>query len=254
LFGPIRSRGYKIAVTFGRVLRSLRERGVVGTAGLVAKNIMWQLRRWDDSRFDRRHGTDTCGRTDLDRLAIDSANKDHGVYYEATPERTFRKMMRSLPRPLDGYTFVDYGSGKGRVLLFAAPYGFRRIVGVEFSPELCEAARSNLAAFVRSTGRSWPVEIACTDAASFEVPDGPVVLYFYNPFDRALMGRIAAQIEKSWTLSPRGMFVVYYNTQSADAFESLGFLVRRATGTSRLDFATAVKRPYAIYEATGRSR
>lgn len=219
------------------------------TCRLIPKNVAWSLRRWHDARFDRRHGTDTTGRLDLDRLSIGSPNKSHGVYYEPTPRRTFHRIMRHLPRALEAYAFVDYGCGKGRVLLLAAPYRFRRVVGVEFSQELCAVARRNVEAYARATGRTWPIEVVCGDAAEFAIPDGPCVLYFYNPFDRVLMKRIAERVRDSWERDRRKMYVAYYNAQSAEAFEALGIFRVCATGSSRFDFATAIKRPYRVYES-----
>jgi predicted RNA methylase len=41
-------------------------------------------------------------------------------------------------------TFVDIGSGKGRALIIAAEYAFKRIIGVEYSPSLATICRRNL--------------------------------------------------------------------------------------------------------------
>lgn len=35
--------------------------------------------------------------------------------------------------PLQDYDFLDFGSGKGRTLLMAASFPFKKITGVEFS-------------------------------------------------------------------------------------------------------------------------
>jgi hypothetical protein len=54
-------------------------------------------------------------------------------------------MLRDLPIPdVSGYTFIDMGSGKGRMLLLAAEPPFRRIIGVEFASDLDALARSNV--------------------------------------------------------------------------------------------------------------
>ena len=42
------------------------------------------------------------------------------------------------------FTFVDLGSGKGRTLLMASDYPFRRIIGVELLPSLHQIAQENL--------------------------------------------------------------------------------------------------------------
>ena len=51
------------------------------------------------------------------------------------------------------FSFVDYGSGKGRVLMLAAAYPFRRILGVEFSESLDRVARDNIATLGADAGR-----------------------------------------------------------------------------------------------------
>ncbi len=65
--------------------------------------------------------------------------------YQPTDAALFQEMMSSLPIAFSEFTFVDLGSGKGRTLLMASEYPFRRIVGVEILPELHRAAEKNIA-------------------------------------------------------------------------------------------------------------
>ena len=92
-------------------------------------------------------GVETSKRVGLDALAISSANKDRGFGYAPTSRRRFRALLKALELPYNSLGFVDYGCGKGRVLMEAADAGFKRVVGVEFSPELCDIARVELGAF-----------------------------------------------------------------------------------------------------------
>ena len=55
--------------------------------------------------------------------------------------------------------FKRQGSGKGRVLLIAAQTGSQRIIGVEFSGELCEIARKNVKTFLRQTQINPQIEV-----------------------------------------------------------------------------------------------
>jgi predicted RNA methylase len=41
-------------------------------------------------------------------------------------------------------SLIDVGSGKGRVMVAAAHYGFKNIIGVDFAKELCAAAERNI--------------------------------------------------------------------------------------------------------------
>jgi cyclopropane fatty-acyl-phospholipid synthase-like methyltransferase len=93
-----------------------------------------------DIAFDLRYGTDTIRCTEMNTLAFQSENKKLATLYQASEPQPLRSIMRKLDLPKDS-SFVDLGSGKGRVLLIAAQFGFQRVIGVEFSRELCEIAR-----------------------------------------------------------------------------------------------------------------
>jgi tRNA1(Val) A37 N6-methylase TrmN6 len=56
-------------------------------------------------------------------------------------------MLALLPINLDDYTIVDIGSGKGKLLLLASNYPFRRIIGVEYAPLLHEIAKKTSRTF-----------------------------------------------------------------------------------------------------------
>src|SRR5262249_44039065 len=116
-----------------KLVRKLREHGVAETARIVRKTVTYRYWQYENARFDRRANVDTDGSIEPAQLAIDSNNAQHGVRYEPTPLRTFRSMMSNLPRDLSSFTFVDFGSGKGRVLLLASHHNFAKVVGVEYA-------------------------------------------------------------------------------------------------------------------------
>jgi hypothetical protein len=86
--------------------------------------------------FDLRYGTDTVSFAELDGLTIRGQNAAEGTPYQPTRLRFVRQVLSALRPPQEG-AFVDFGCGKGRVLLLAADYGYRRVTGVEFAKELC---------------------------------------------------------------------------------------------------------------------
>ncbi|WP_301089671.1 class I SAM-dependent methyltransferase [Sphingomonas sp.] len=71
------------------------------------------------------------------------------------------------------YSFVDYGSGKGRVVMIAAARGFQRAIGVEFAPELHDIALANGRRFTSAGGSSTRCEFILGDAGSYDPPAGP---------------------------------------------------------------------------------
>jgi SAM-dependent methyltransferase len=109
------------------------------------------------------------------------------------------------------FTFIDLGSGKGRTLLMASDYPFRRIVGVELLPSLHEIARQNLSQYKSDTQKCFALQSICADATAFPFPDEPLVIYLFNPFPETGMRRVFANLEQSLREHPRAVYVLYHN-------------------------------------------
>ena len=58
--------------------------------------------------------------------------------------------LSAIDDDLSQLSFVDYGAGKGRVLLLAAQHPFAAVGGIEFAEELHDDAAMNIAQFPRS--------------------------------------------------------------------------------------------------------
>jgi SAM-dependent methyltransferase len=174
----------------------------------AAELLLRPLRARAERRFDRRFGTDTAATSD--ELGPGGDYAGERAFYQPITPAAFRAAASLLPREVGGLTFVDFGSGKGRALLLAAEHGFGRVVGVELSAGLHEAARRNVAAYERATGRAAPIELVHDDALAFEIPaPEPCVLYLYNPFPEPVTRRLLDRIAASRARSPRAMYLVY---------------------------------------------
>jgi hypothetical protein len=81
--------------------------------------------------FDLRRGTDTSGMVMPWELSDRSdAPADGNPYASLTSDR-IRELLGAAPVIAGATVLVDLGSGKGRVLLVAQEFPFKRIVGVE---------------------------------------------------------------------------------------------------------------------------
>jgi predicted RNA methylase len=107
------------------------------------------------------------------------------------------------------FTFVDLGSGKGRALLLASRFPFRKIVGVELASELSAVAAANIKLFAAPWQRCREIEAICTDAATFDYPAGPMVLYLNNPFLPPVLKRCLKNLVRNLEVEPREVYVVY---------------------------------------------
>ena|SRR5215212_123816 len=235
---------------YGRFRWALRRRGVLGTAReALAKPLRllkpshfrtWAAERAAEAAFDRTHGVDTAGAFfPAATQDVEGDNWVYGVNYDPTRVALFEQMIGAADIEPHCYSFVDYGSGKGRILLLASRLPFRRVVGVEYSPELHRIAQRNLRGtrFVHS--RSGPVESICMDAVRYPIPEEPVVLYFYNPFDRPIMESVRDNVVLSYEGNPRGIAVIYLNPQHRDVWDAVGFLERYAWSDEYVIYKTA---------------
>lgn len=193
----------------------VKHRGLRGTLRWLRRSTpyyLWLYLTPDGRRelhFDRLHGVETEGLVPRWKMGDVGPNLCHAVQYLPTKPKKFWAMLDSLPIDCSEFTFVDIGCGKGRVLLLAAEYPFRRIIGVEFVPELCEIARRNL---------GDKAEVLCMDATAYQFPLEPLVIYLCNPFDGELMQRFAANLEASLEVCPRPVYVLYWNALYPEAF------------------------------------
>ena len=97
--------------------------------------------------------------------------------------------------PPSEHVFLDYGAGMGRVMVLAATYPFRRVLGVEVSAELSEIARANLEK-CRSRLRCKDVEIITADATLYSPPSDVSVIYFYNPFAGEVLEAVFKNVQR----------------------------------------------------------
>jgi len=190
-------------------------------------------RRYGDVDYDWEHQVDTTSATVgwRDRLL--------GTFlspYQPTEPALFREMLEQLAINFSEFTFIDLGSGKGRTLLMASDFPFRCIVGVELVPALHRVAQENIAAYKPESQKCFAVEAACADARLYTFPLQPLVIYLFNPLQRAGLAEVVASLERSLTERPRPVYLLYHNPL-LDAVLSASKFLKRIHST----------RQYSIY-------
>ena len=195
-----------------RGLRRLRSAGFAGFVRASRDYAAHRRRCRVDTRLDRKFGTDTTGiiaaSSKPERVA---AHADNWTGYQPIQIPVFEAIMQTLPIDPARYSFLDYGSGKGRALLLAALHGFRRAIGVEFMPALHDVARRNVVRFERARGRRAPIELHCQDAAGVALPPDDLVCFMYNPFDPGVLRPVLHNVIASVDAHPRPVWLVYRN-------------------------------------------
>jgi SAM-dependent methyltransferase len=212
-----------------RLARAWKRHGFWRLPGLVLRNIRYfaahAVSRQDGnaaSEFDRVHGTETAGIREIGSLDIDSDNARHAVRYQPSTADFVTALIDSLGIEPAGYSFVDFGSGKGRILLLASEYPFVRVIGVEFSRELHLIASSNIAIYRSATQRCKDVVSICSDATRLGIPSGPLVCYFFNPFGASVLQQVVSNLERSLRDDPRDIVIIYVDPVHGQLFERSG--------------------------------
>jgi SAM-dependent methyltransferase len=213
-----------------RIRKSIEERGLLVSLSRSVLLPLHLLREYRETRsphvpqeasaFDREYGVETDGEiedwTYLSDLEIPSPNWIHGNNYAPVWPEQFRTALTTVPLRYEDYVFVDFGSGKGRALLLASEYPFKRIVGVEFSPELHAAAQRNISKYQSPRRKCAVVESMCADFLEFPLPLEPSVLFFFDPCDRSLLARMMARLSQSLKAHPRDLYLIYIAPSTAN--------------------------------------
>jgi SAM-dependent methyltransferase len=228
---------------------SLANRGLRATLGLVLKNIPYYARQLIDSRFDRKYGVETSGYAFLEKLEITSTNREWGITYQPTSAKHLKIMLSQISADLSEFTFIDFGSGKGRVLLMASEYPFKQIVGVEFAADLHAKAEENIPRYRNARQRCFNIQSLCMDAVDFVIPDGRCVLYFFDPFREDVMRRVLTNIANTYRRTGAKMFLIYYASVHADLVESLGIFKRISVHSLPFDVSLPMQYGFTLFES-----
>ena len=164
--------------------------------------------------------------------------------YEGTPFGTISSVLDHLPSDVSNYSFVDYGSGKGRVILMASRRKFREVIGVEFAESLHQLAEINISRFKGNI--TSPVKSVLCRAEMFGIPDGPCILYFFNPFEAVVADKVVCRVVSSYLARPRHLMIVLYHPMLLHAFEAKGCFHHRSTITESFLSGLSHSTRYAI--------
>ena len=130
----------------------------------------------------------------------------------------FRDLFKSLNCNFEKYTFVDFGSGKGKVLLLASEYGFKELKGIEFSKELCDICTNNVNNIQKMKKKILNIQVLFLDAAMYEIDPVDNFFYFYNPFEQDVFKRVLDNIDQSILKYKRKVYIVYVKPLHKDLF------------------------------------
>jgi len=201
---------------------------------------------WREILFDLRYRVETVSPCELSFLSITEGTIGDSIQYQGADPALVEKLFDLLPEKSRDSTFVDFGCGKGRVLILAALHGFRKVWGVEFASELACACRRNL----HKTGALFEnirVEVFEGDAGRFELPEGAVCAFLYNPFVGIPLREVVKRLKTKAEFDPETVQVIYVNPVAIEIFLEAGFSVNRRLSYGMQTLAVIMTMPPRIF-------
>ena len=186
--------------------------------GLLSLTPSARRHKRTDKEFDRLWGTDTSTGVSVRELGFDTSKADEYRRYDPSGEWMLRDPVAALGLDPTKYDFIDYGAGKGRVMMLAMEMKFLSVAGIELSDRLCAVARSNIARFAERSGIATPARVLNADATAIAPEGRHILAYFYNPFGATIMAAVRRQLEDALRASAESVTIVYSNPEHADVF------------------------------------
>lgn len=181
-----------------------------------------QRLRYGDIDYDFDHGVNTTwARPSLSVRLREVFTR--GKYQPSEPE-LFHQILDAAPVRYEDFVFIDLGSGKGRTLLMASDYPFRRIIGAEIIPELDEIARENMQRYHGENQKCFALETWLGDAREFPFPLEPMLIYLFNPFPEDVLRTVLDRMSESLRDHPREACVIYHNLVHEQVLRAVPFL------------------------------
>jgi len=174
---------------------TLFQHGVKSTSQKILKKIYYRVIGVDFSMQK------------LDDLTITSDNKLAGTICGSSSDDVVQDVLRQLilfDKNIVNGTFLDYGSGKGRLVITARNFGFKQVIGIEFAKELVEIAQLNISKLNISN-----TEVIHMDATNYMPPKETRVIYFLNPFRAEVFHKVLPQIIKHKEHFENEVYIVY---------------------------------------------
>lgn len=172
---------------------------------------------WHEIKRGPKYNINTIKPVSLKDLTIEEGDITKSSPYEALNYYVLETLLENFRKlfPLEN-SLIDVGSGKGRVMVAAAHFGFKNITGVDFAVELCAAAEKNINK-IKSQFPGTTFNIYCKNILNYTINAGDKVFFLFNPFNKEIMEKFLGKIDRSVKEHPRTIYFIYANPQQKEA-------------------------------------
>jgi SAM-dependent methyltransferase len=170
-------------------LRSLFLRGLLNTIRLLREEMV----------NEKKFGIQTS--------VIKKSNSTMYFHYQGASYQVLFRIFKELELLAKGYSFVDIGCGKGRVVFMAEHFGFTKVTGIELDEGLLACAKENDVIWKRRHQDSQ-INFIHVNALDAAYVDEPTVYFLFNPFSEEVLRGVLNRICERTT---HELFFVYMN-------------------------------------------
>jgi SAM-dependent methyltransferase len=177
---------------------------------------------YHEIKGERNYRINTIEIDRLKSISVKGENIFHSSIYQPCNYFILNKGFEFIRKIGKTQKIIDFGCGKGRVLVVAAHFGFREITGIDFALSLCKSAELN----VQQTKSEFPdtiFRIIHEDVVHYHLEEDQNVLFFFNPFDEVIMIKVVRNIMDSFKKARREIYIIYANPVHKEIFLSAGF-------------------------------
>lgn len=119
---------------------------------------------------------------------------------------------------------IDIGCGKGGALITLSKYPFKKLSGIDLSPELIKIAQTNFDKL-----GIQKIKLLCCDASNFSDLDEFNYIYMYHPFSCQIMEKVMINISNSLIRCPRDFNILYNSPKCHDTILRTSHFKHRAS-------------------------
>jgi hypothetical protein len=190
----------------------------------LAHNLKWRWFRTrlriEDPRsraYDKRHQVETAREERLGDMGVSADDVLRGnTTYRVTWGWLIEKAFAQLDIDPRRYSFLDYGSGKGKAMLMASDYPYKTIIGLEYAKRLHDIAAENCRTYRNPDQKCHSLKPILVDVLEYTPPPGPIVCFMCNPFDHTTLRTVFNNWRTRFESGEREIRILYLNMRNID--------------------------------------
>ncbi len=174
--------------------------------------------------YEKKLGIQTLHIENLENLDTLNDDYENNHHYQGASYHVLSILFDEIKKYTSSKSILDYGCGKGRVMIMATVRGYTEVYGIDLAKELCEISKKNIQ-IVQSRYPNTHFSVIQADATVFSDIDQIDIFFFFNPFGRPILIEVIKQIKESNSRNHRNIFIIYVNPLFVDCFIHEGFTI-----------------------------